>query len=75
VIASSRGGDSPCLQHHPEVIPDDPVFSDAVIADAIDVDMLDREPLPPRTRNASKDLSFVGATPPVVADDKALVRE
>jgi hypothetical protein len=67
------GGDSAGLQHHPEVIPDDPVFNDAVIGEAIDVDMFDGELLALRRRNASEDPSLIGAAPAVVTDNEVLV--
>ena len=41
LLASSGRRDRACLEHHPEVIPNDPMFSYAAIGYAIDVDMLD----------------------------------
>lgn len=61
------------MQHHPEVIPDDPMFSDTVIGDAVDVNMFDREPLALRRWKASEDASLVRAAPVVVADNKVFI--
>jgi hypothetical protein len=71
----SGGGDRARLQHHPEVIPHDPMFGDAVVGDAIDVDVFDGEPLPLRRRNASENPSLIGAAPAVVADNEGVISD
>src|SRR5919108_1010018 len=57
----SSGGDRACLQHHPEVVPDHPMFRDEFIGDAVDVNMLDGEAFAPRRWNASEDRSLIRA--------------
>jgi hypothetical protein len=60
------------LKHHPEVIPNDPMFGETVIGDAVDVDVFNGEPLALRRTNASEHASLVRAAPAVVRDDEVV---
>jgi hypothetical protein len=60
------------LKHHREVIPNDPMFGEAVIGEAVDVDVFNGEALALRRRNASEYGSLVRAAPAVVTNNEVV---
>jgi hypothetical protein len=63
------------LQHHHQVIVDDPMFRKLVNLHTADMDVLDGEGLARRCGDASEDRAALGAAPPVVADDDIAARD